>query len=313
MKNGKIINIVNNEFRMRRESSAANLAAIRKTAMAVPEIAAAVSDVSDAQFAVAQKEITKTDATFERQALITARAKLKETYEKFGFKPSSFVAQRKCPLCADTGVNNGKYCKCFEKRYYEILCSTLGIEAVPNVSFSDADFSSIHEKGQREYLKKLYSAFERYAEKYPNVNTLNAIVTGGTGVGKSCLMYCVANRLTERGFNVMFVSAVQLNRLMLNYHTSLVAERGVYLDDIIDCDMLIVDDLGSEQKIRNVTDEYLLMILNEREMRNKPVFITSNLSEEQLKDAYPERIFSRLANKKTTTIREIIGVDLRLN
>lgn len=91
---------------------------------------------------------------------------------------------------------------------------------------------------------------------------------GGTGVGKSYLMYAVANEFMKNGFSVLYVSAIKLNSLMLSYHTSFVSERDVYLADVIDCDLLIIDDLGSEQKIKNVTDEYLLKILDERE---KPI------------------------------------------
>ena len=87
--------------------------------------------------------------------------------------------------------------------------------------------------------------------------------------------------------------------------------RGIGLH-VIDCDLLIIDDLGSEQKIKNVTDEYLLKILDEREKADKPVFVTTNLNEEQLKNSYNERVFSRLFNVNKTIISNIDGNDLRL-
>lgn len=313
MRNRKIINVVNSELREKRDRAILSADNRREKALTIPAVSEAVTAVSDARFDVARKEAKGEDVGAEMARLAKAEAALISEYKKHGIDDGQFTPRFSCPICHDTGIADNKFCKCFITKYYKLLRETIGIDAPPSFKFSDVDFSVIKDDKQRVYLKKLYSAFERYAEKYPNVNTLNAIVAGGTGVGKSFLMSCVANRLLERGFSVMYVSAVQLDKLMLSYHTSDMAVRGVYMDDVIDCDMLIIDDLGSEQKIRNVTDEYLLMILNAREIKHKPVFITTNLSENELKAAYPERIFSRLANKRTTTIREIIGNDLRLN
>ena len=174
------------------------------------------------------------------------------------------------------------------------------------------DNSKIKDAKQRKKLESNYKLFKKYCDKYPSVKYKNALIMGGTGVGKSYLMYAVANEFMKNGFSVLYVSAIKLNFLMLSYHTSFVSERDVYLADVIDCDLLIIDDLGSEQKIKNVTDEYLLKILDEREKADKPVFVTTNLNEEQLKNSYNERVFSRLFNVNKTIISNIDGNDLRL-
>ena len=229
-----------------------------------------------------------------------------------GMRESDFLPKFDCETCNDTGVLSGKFCDCFKKRYYEILCDYLGIGQIRNVTFSDVDFSKIKDAKQRKKLESNYKLFKKYCDKYPSVKYKNALIMGGTGVGKSYLMYAVANEFMKNGFSVLYVSAIKLNSLMLSYHTSFVSERDVYLADVIDCDLLIIDDLGSEQKIKNVTDEYLLKILDEREKADKPVFVTTNLNEEQLKNSYNERVFSRLFNVNKTIISNIDGNDLRL-
>lgn len=229
-----------------------------------------------------------------------------------GMRESDFLPKFDCETCNDTGVLSGKFCDCFKKRYYETLCDYLGIGQIRNVTFSDVDFSKIKDAKQRKKLESNYKLFKKYCDKYPSVKYKNALIMGGTGVGKSYLMYAVANEFMKNGFSVLYVSAIKLNSLMLSYHTSFVSERDVYLADVIDCDLLIIDDLGSEQKIKNVTDEYLLKILDEREKADKPVFVTTNLNEEQLKNSYNERVFSRLFNVNKTIISNIDGNDLRL-
>ena len=184
---------------------------------------------------------------------------------------------------------------------------------MPRFGFDDADFSEIRNAAQRKKLESNYKIFKKYAEKYPDVKYKNAVIMGGTGVGKSYLTAAVANAMKKKGLGVIYISAIQLDRLMLLYHTSLANERDVYLADIIDCDFLVIDDLGSEQKIKNVTDEYLLKILDERETNNKPVFVTTNLNIDQLRSAYNERLFSRLTNINRTILSNIDGDDLRLN
>lgn len=263
-------------------------------------------------FDVVLKQAKKQDASDELQKTKLLAKERAATLKSMGMRESDFLPKFDCETCNDTGVLSGKFCDCFKKRYYETLCDFLGIGQIRNVTFSDVDFSKIKDAKQRKKLESNYKLFKKYCDKYPSVKYKNALIMGGTGVGKSYLMYAVANEFMKNGFSVLYVSAIKLNSLMLSYHTSFVSERDVYLADVIDCDLLIIDDLGSEQKIKNVTDEYLLKILDEREKADKPVFVTTNLNEEQLKNSYNERVFSRLFNVNKTIISNIDGNDLRL-
>lgn len=312
MKSGKIVLAVKDEYKLKHDRAVEVADNNLARAMENDDFRRITKELSSLNFDVVLKQAKKQDASDELQKIKLLEKERAATLKRMGMRESDFLPKFDCETCNDTGVLSGKFCDCFKKRYYETLCDFLGIGQIRSLSFSDVDFSKIKDAQQRKKLESNYKLFKKYCDKYPSVKYKNALIMGGTGVGKSYLMYAVANEFMKNGFSVLYVSAIKLNSLMLSYHTSFVSERDVYLADVIDCDLLIIDDLGSEQKIKNVTDEYLLKILDEREKADKPVFVTTNLNEEQLKNSYNERVFSRLFNVNKTIISNIDGNDLRL-
>lgn len=312
MKSGKIVLAVKDEYKLKHDRAVEVADNNLARAMENDDFRRVTKELSSLNFDVVLKQARKQDASDELQKIKLLEKERAATLKRMGMRESDFLPKFDCETCNDTGVLSGKFCDCFKKRYYETLCDFLGIGQIRNVTFSDVDFSKIKDTKQRKKLESNHKLFKKYCDKYPSVKYKNALIMGGTGVGKSYLMYAVANEFMKNGFSVLYVSAIKLNSLMLSYHTSFVSERDVYLADVIDCDLLIIDDLGSEQKIKNVTDEYLLKILDEREKADKPVFVTTNLNEEQLKNSYNERVFSRLFNVNKTIISNIDGNDLRL-
>ena len=137
------------------------------------------------------------------------------------------------------------------------------------------------------------------------------IISGSVGTGKSRLTECIAGELTKKGFNVVFLSACQLNTIFLTYHIAPVYDKSFYISLLSGCDLLVIDDLGTEPIYKNVTLEYLLTVLSERNSKNMPYIVTTNLTQEQLLDRYGDRILSRLNDKKQGIRIEINGKDLR--
>ena len=84
------------------------------------------------------------------------------------------------------------------------------------------------------------------------------------------------------------------------------------MENILDVDVLFVDDLGTENVYRNVTAEYLFVVINERIARGKQTFISTNLSLADIRTAYDERIFSRLVDKNVTFLAQLVGDDKRI-
>ena len=84
------------------------------------------------------------------------------------------------------------------------------------------------------------------------------------------------------------------------------------MEPYLSSEILFIDDLGSENKIKNVTNEYLYLVLNERMLHHKKTVISTNLNLEQIQDVYGERIFSRLMHKKQSLKIKVSGKDLRI-
>ena len=126
-----------------------------------------------------------------------------------------------------------------------------------------------------------------------------------------CDLYSSANALMEKGVSVCFVTAFEFNNLMLRYHTTSLAERAKYMDFLLDCDMLIIDDLGTEPVLKSVTKEYLYNVIDTRLSDGKKTMVTSNLNVEELMVRYGERTVSRMTNKTYSLARELCGDDLR--
>jgi DNA replication protein DnaC len=142
----------------------------------------------------------------------------------------------------------------------------------------------------------------------------NLLFTGNTGVGKTFLANCMAKELLDRGYTVIYLTAFRLfdilekNKFSKDEDSSY--EAANQFDYILDCDLLIIDDLGTE--LNNAfTNSQLYLILNERLLRQKSTIISTNLSLPNINTIYGERIFSRIASNYS--VHRIIGEDIRLH
>ncbi len=231
--------------------------------------------------------------------------KLSQIKESYDISEKDFAVKYECSICKDTGrLLDGKRCKCFKKLLSKMTAESLGIENRKLPSFKKAGYKDLNN------LEKIYDKMISYCEKFPETDK-NIVIAGSVGTGKSYLAGCIANELLAKDFNVIFISACELNSILLKYHTAPIDEKGIYLDLLTDCDLLIIDDLGSEPIYKNVTEEYLLMIVSERMNKNNPFIITTNLEQEQLLDRYGDRTLSRLNDKRHGVFIQIKGEDLR--
>lgn len=312
MKNNTILQNILNQYAYDRElaENSANLKF--QSALQNEKYNNLQKDISALKFLIVENEIKNVSTTNEKLKLSTLLSKEKALLKNLGYNSDSFKPQYSCLLCNDTGFLNNTYCSCLKKQYYKELFQIWGLNNVPEFTFDDSDLSIIKNEKHNTCLITLYSKFIKYCNKFPNVIKKNALIMGGTGTGKTYLMCAIYNGLIKRRFNPIFINAIQLNSIMLKYHLEPIATRDIFMADLLDCDLLIIDDLGTEQIFKNVTKEYLLHILDTRSELKKPILATTNLNGHQLKNFYNERIFSRLSNRKTTNVGEIIGCDIRL-
>jgi DNA replication protein DnaC len=137
----------------------------------------------------------------------------------------------------------------------------------------------------------------------------NLFIYGNTGVGKTFLSHCIAKALLDRSHFVLYFSAYDLFDLMAKATFSRNRENETQESFIYDCDLLIIDDLGTELTNSFVSSQ-LFLCINERLTRRKSTIISTNLKLENFSDTYSERTFSRIASNYR--LIKLIGDDIRI-
>ena len=264
-------------------------------------------------FEVAKYKFAKNTNKELEQNLKFLRSEKQKILEKLGIKKSDLEPKFECKKCQDLGFVNNLMCNCFISRRNEELLKECGFNLSLMATFEKFDTKICKDKSQAAALEKLKSKLEIWAESYPEIKKRNITLCGTAGVGKTYLCECLANKLAKKNYSVCFVSAFDMNNMFLKYHTSFDANKHTNISPLLESDFLFIDDLGTEPVLKNVTANYLYLILSERERHKRPVVISTNLSPENILDRYGERIYSRIASKQTGAIFHLEGTDLRIS
>lgn len=207
-----------------------------------------------------------------------------------------------CSKCNDTGRKDGAICSCV----INMIASAADYDGA---TFADSNLDVFGE--DKKSAQAAYDYVRSWCEKFPDTKKLNILLLGGTGTGKTFLAECAASELKSRGYGVMFLTAFAFVNKMLLYHTSPVNEKLDHILPVLDCDLLVIDDLGTESLLKNVTVECLHNVLNERVKHGKHTLITTNLDDKGVSERYGERIASRLFDRRTTQGFALAQTDLR--
>ncbi|MDE6150133.1 MAG: ATP-binding protein [Ruminococcus sp.] len=201
-----------------------------------------------------------------------------------------------CEKCKDTGYSEGRRCSCMEDLLRKFTTEELNRNCLIELhDFSEffLDFYDKSSDGSFSPYEKMRQNLEyckEYAENF-NTKSPSLFFFGKTGLGKTFLSSCIAKAMLEKNVNVAFGSIIDFLRKIENEHFG--KEQGDTLNILIDADIVILDDLGSEF-LTAFTESALYDIINCRINLSKPTIISTNLSYSELDRKYNERIVSRL-------------------
>lgn len=215
-----------------------------------------------------------------------------------------------CPDCKDTGYIDGQKCHCFKQAMITLLYEQSNIrEMLQNENFQTLSYE-YYDGEDLQHFKNAVTTCQNFIKNF-NSDYHNLFFYGKVGTGKSFLSNCVAKELIESGHSVIYFSATSLFDLLSKYsfdYRNKEDQRERYTD-LYQCDLLIIDDLGTEMANQFVNSQ-LFSLLNERHMGKKATLISTNLSLEELRNRYSDRIFSRITSHYE--LCKMTGPDIRL-
>lgn len=235
--------------------------------------------------------------------------------EGAGFDKDFLNPPYDCPLCKDEGFLGNTYCECFKKKLIEAVFSESNLASLSGNTFDKFDLSwypDNSENGQdspKENMRHVFDSCKSFAENFSSTDD-NLFLTGPSGLGKTFLSSCIANHLIKEGVSVIYQSAGVVFSLLDRLKFSKYSDTAdIYTAKrLTDCDLLILDDLGTEF-ITDFSVSEFFRIINTRLLTGKKTVISTNLSLADIKKIYSERTFSRIAG--SFVILKFSGKDIR--
>lgn len=253
-------------------------------------------------------EFAKTDSNDIYEEIKKTKIELITALGENGYDINKIIPKFNCEKCQDKGIlNDNKICDCLKKMYLENLLTYSQTNLINQPILDKIDLTKYFDVDDKAFL---INALKKFENNQTKINTI--LFTGETGTGKTYIAKSFLKTLILQNKLGLFYDINSLNQQFLNAHLNFEA-RDKILYDIYNCDVLIIDDLGSENTFKNVTREYLLTILNDRQSQNKITLFTTNLTLNDIKTKYTERFFSRLMDKEISLKFNFIGKDLRLS
>lgn len=289
---------------------------------AIPAIKDINDKISSLSVQTARKMLSgEESAIFELNNAIKDLSAEKQSLLLIGGYPADYLEMKySCSHCKDTGYINNEKCHCLKQKIIDVLyCQSnlgniLSRENFDTFSFNYYPDNVIDPVTQKTPLQNIQEVVD-YCHKFINsfdTHYENLLFYGSTGVGKTFLTNCIAKELLEQSHSVIYVSAISMFDIVARYkfnHSYANDSKQLDLEEFKSCDLLIIDDLGTEM-INSFTTSALFDFLNERIIARKSTIISTNLSIEELQQNYSERIFSRTAGE--FTLLKIFGDDIRI-
>lgn len=285
----------------------------------VPKLASIDASISSASLDQAKKLLAGDD---------TALASLKEDIRSLsdrrrrllsdaGF-PEDYLEQHfECPDCQDTGYVGTKKCHCFLKAIIDLFYTQSNLKGLleqENFEHFNFDYYSsnyrdrLSGQNSRELATRAYQECMNFIHNFDTEHG-NLLLFGNTGIGKTFLSHCIAKEVMDSLHSVLYLTASEFFDALLEKALTRNDESCLLYEQIHQCDLLIIDDLGTERNTDFVVSQ-LFVCLNDRILNRKSTIISTNLTLEEIKTNYTERTFSRISNHYK--ILRLAGDDIRI-
>ena len=246
----------------------------------------------------------------EQKALIIRAAGYPDDYLELHYR---------CPDCRDTGLIDGRKCHCFLQAQMKLLHAQSNLEDVLErenfkaLSYEYYDDTEILPQlgiTNAAYMRRVVAGCREFVRDFDKKHD-NLLFTGSTGVGKTFLTNCIARELMDDFHSVIYLTASDLfdvfSRNKFDYDNA--EDMKDMYRFILDCDLLIIDDLGTELN-NSFTSSQLFYCINERMNMSRSTIISTNLTLARLRDSYTDRVTSRIMSGYK--IIPLYGGDIRL-
>lgn len=245
----------------------------------------------DAKEFIAKLAEQSKKAQAERKALLTGG----------GYSEDYLETPYTCKVCEDTGFVNGRRCECHKKLLRQLSFAELQKTSPLSLSkfetfdlkYYPVEVDPALRVSPRNRMSEIFEFCVNYAEDF-SINSPSLFMYGATGLGKTHLSLAIAREAIEKGYGVIYGSTQNLlSRLEREHFSRIGEEKGVTEQMLLECDLLILDDLGAEFST-SFTVASIYNIVNTRLNTGLPTIISTNLTPQELEAKYTQRITSRI-------------------
>ncbi len=246
---------------------------------------------------------------------LTAQQNIKLLLKKHGLAEDYLEVKYFCPKCEDTGFIESKLCECHISLLKDLAFEEAGKNSpLKFCKFEDFKLSyypdtapSAKEKSVREKMSEILDFCKFYAASF-DTSSQSVLMQGYTGLGKTHLSLAIAGEVIKKGYNVLYNSAQNFFNELEKERFGKTSTNGAYEAMMLECDLLVIDDLGAEFQT-SFTKSALYNIINTRMNSGLPTIISTNLNLVEIENQYTQRISSRIIGEYT--ILSFEGKDIR--
>lgn len=291
----------------------------KEIALLAPQMTGLESEIAHLSVSKARRLLSGEDQALDglKEEIAVLSARKKDLLLSLGYPADYFEPEYECPDCQDTGYVGNRRCHCLKQASIDLVYAQSNLKDIlEKENFSHFSFSYytndiFDENTNISSLAAAQNAYSKCLQFVQNFDSAfeNILLFGDTGVGKTFLSNCIAKELLDTGHSVIYFSAHRLFEILAEstFHKNTAAASDY--KNIFDCDLLIIDDLGTEMT-NSFTSSQFFVCLNERILHQKSTLISSNLELGNIASIYSERVFSRITSNYM--LLHLFGTDIRV-